>query len=74
MSCTDWQADREISELRRSVTALGAIARHLQTLMRVTPSTVPTGTATVADLQALLRACEGLRTNTKALITANVTS
>lgn len=66
--------DREMSDLRRSVAVLGEIARHLHKLMLVTPVTVPVGTATVADLHALLRACEGLRTNTKALITANVTS
>ena len=66
--------DRELSEFRRSVALLGEIARYLHNLTRVTPPTMPTGTATVADLHALLRACEGLRTNTKALIAANVTS
>jgi hypothetical protein len=66
--------DREMSELRRSVTVLGEIARQLHSLTLVTPRTVPTGLATVADLHALLRACEGLRTNTKALIAANVAS
>jgi len=62
--------DRELVELKRSVAALGAIGRNLNQIARAANQGRTTG-ASVADLKQLLRACEALREQFKALVNAN---
>jgi hypothetical protein len=62
----------ELIALKRTVAELGAIGRNLNQLARAANSgDRPTGPAR-DDLLALLKACEAVRANVKALIKANV--
>jgi predicted DNA binding CopG/RHH family protein len=63
--------DRELAELERAVTGLGAVGRNLNHIARVALQTASAGGVSVTDLMSLLRACEALRAHVKGLITAN---
>jgi hypothetical protein len=64
--------DRELTELKRAVAALGLIARSLSQVARVAHQSGTTGGSSAGDLRAILRALEGLRDHVKALMLANV--
>jgi hypothetical protein len=66
--------DRELDELKRSVAAVTAVGRNLNQIARVAHQTGRIEGSLAADLRALLRALEGLRDHTKALIRANTLS
>jgi Bacterial mobilisation protein (MobC) len=66
--------DRELLELKRSVAALGAIGRNLNQIVRVANQSGRLAGPSSQDLQALLRACAGLRDHVKNLIRANTAS
>jgi Bacterial mobilisation protein (MobC) len=66
--------DREFAELKRSVGELGAIGRNLIQIARVANATGQVTGPNRQDLQAILRACTGLRDHVKDLIRANASS
>jgi hypothetical protein len=66
--------ERELTELRRSVGALGVIGRNLNQIARVANQTGKLSGPSSADLRGLLRALEGLRDHVKALMLANTAS
>jgi hypothetical protein len=66
--------DREMAEIERAVSALGAIGRNLNQIARVAHQTARVTGPSTQDLQALLRACTALRDHLKAFITVNVAS
>lgn len=66
--------DRELSELKRAVAALGAIGRNLNQVAHVANQTGRVTGLAVADLRQVLRACEALRDHVKELIKANTAS
>lgn len=66
--------DRELLELRRSVAELGAIGRNLSQIARAANQSGRFAGPSSQELQALLRACVGLRDHVKALIRANTAS
>jgi hypothetical protein len=64
----------ELDALKRSVAEVSAIGRHLNQIARAVNQDDRLGGASKADLQALLRALDGLRVHIKALINANLVS
>lgn len=66
--------DLELAEIKRSVAALGVVGRNLNQIARVANQTGIANGPSVADLWQLLKACEALRSHTKALLSANVAS
>lgn len=64
----------ELAALKGSVAELNAIGRNLNQMARAVNQGAGSHGASKADLQALLRALNGMRIRIKALITANVTS
>lgn len=66
--------DRELLELKRSVAELGAIGRNLNQIARIAHQSGRLAGPSTRDLQALLRACAGLRDHVKELIRANIAS
>src|SRR6185437_5187702 len=66
--------DRELLELKRSVAELGAIGRNLNQIARAANQSGRFAGPSSQDLQALLRACVGLRDHVKQLIRANTVS
>jgi hypothetical protein len=66
--------DRELTELRNAVGALGAVARNLNQIVRVAHQTGRVEGLTTADLRAMLEAFEKLRARFKGLIEANIAS
>jgi hypothetical protein len=66
--------DRELTELRNAVGALGAVGRNLNQIARVAHQTGRVEGLTTADLRAMLAAFEGLRSHFKGLIEANIAS
>ena len=64
----------ELMELKRSVAEIGAIGRNLNQIARAVNQGEPPSGPGKADLQALLRALEGLRVHVKALINTNLES
>lgn len=66
--------DRELTELKRAVGALGAIGRNLNQIAHVANQTGRVTGLAVGDLRQLLRACEALRDHVKELIKANTAS
>jgi len=66
--------DRELTELRSAVGALGAVGRNLNQIARVAHQTGRVEGLTTADLRALLAAYERLRSHFKGLIEANIAS
>src|SRR6185312_2715534 len=61
-------------ELKRAVAELGAIGRNLNQIARVANQNGHVDSPSSQDLQALLRACIGLRDHVKTSIRANVAS
>ena len=66
--------DRELAELRSAVGALGAVGRNLNQIARVAHQTGRVEGLTTADLKAMLSVFEGLRSDFKGLIEANIAS
>jgi hypothetical protein len=66
--------ERELLELKRAVGELGMIGRNLNQIARVANQTGNLTGPTPGDLQAVLRALEGLRDHVKGLMLANVKS
>jgi len=64
----------ELLALKRSVAEIGAIGRNLNQIARAVNQGEPPSGPSKADLQALLRALDGLRVHVKALINANLES
>ena len=64
----------ELVALKRSVAEISAIGRTLNQIARAVNQGERSNGASRADLQALLRALNGLRVHIKALINANLTS
>jgi mobilization protein MobC len=64
----------ELVELKRSVAEIGAIGRNLNQIARALNQGAGSNGASKADLQALLRALDGMRVHIKALINANLAS
>jgi hypothetical protein len=64
----------ELDGLKRSVAEISAIGRSLNQIARAVNRGERGNGVSKADLQALLRALEGLRAHIKALINANLTS
>ncbi len=64
----------ELVVLKRSVAEISAIGRSLNQIARAVSQGERSNGAIRADLQALLRALNGLRDHIKALINANLTS
>jgi hypothetical protein len=65
---------QELVTLKRSVAELGAIGRNVNQIARVANETGHVAGLSVKDLQAMLRALEGLRDHFKTLIKANLMS
>jgi hypothetical protein len=65
---------QELAELQRAVSALGQLGRNINQIARVAVQTGNASGPSVADLRAILRACEALRDHVKGLIRANVAS
>jgi hypothetical protein len=61
----------ELLTLKRSVAELGAIGRSFNQLARISISRGSIAAPAREDLRALLKVCEALRDNTKALIKAS---
>lgn len=66
--------DREFAEFKRAVAELGAIGRNLNQIARVANETRRVNGPSTQDLQAVLRACTGLRDRVKDLLHANTSS
>ncbi len=64
----------ELGALKRSVAEVGAIGRNLNQIARAVNQGDPPSGPSKADLQALLRALNGLRVHVKSLINANLAS
>jgi hypothetical protein len=64
----------ELLALNKSVADLGAIARNLNQIAGAANEGVQGGSPGRGDLLAILRVCQALRDQTKALIKANLTS
>ncbi|MEJ0034830.1 MAG: hypothetical protein WDO68_01870 [Gammaproteobacteria bacterium] len=64
--------DRELAELKRAVSVLGAIGRALSQIARAAHQDGPASSSSPADMRAILRALKGLRDHVKALMLANV--
>jgi hypothetical protein len=64
--------DRELTELKRAVAALGLIGRSLSQVARVGHQSGTAGGLSAGDARGILRALEGLRDHVKALMLANV--
>jgi len=65
----------ELEELKRSVAEIGAIGRNLNQIARaVNQGAAGSSGASKADLQALLRALNGMRIHIKSLINSNLES
>jgi hypothetical protein len=65
--------DRELTELKRAIGALGLISRSLsQRVAQVAHQSGTTSGPSASDMRAMLRALEGLRDDIKALMLANV--
>ena len=65
---------QELSALKRAVAELGAVGRLLNQIAKALNQGDQTAGVTKADLQAILRACTGLRDHMKDLINANLKS
>jgi hypothetical protein len=65
---------QELAELQRAVSALGQLGRNINQIARVAVQAGNASGPSVADLRAILRACEALRDHVKGLIRANVAS
>jgi len=63
-----------LSALKRAVAELGAVGRLLNQIAKALNQGDQTAGVTKADLQAILRACTGLRDHMKDLINANLKS
>ena len=66
--------ERELVQLKRSVSELGAIGRNLNQLARVANQTGRVTGPSLQDLHALLGVCTALRDHIKALINSNTAS
>jgi len=66
--------DRELTELKRLIGAVGIMGRNLNQIARVANQTGKIGGPSVSDLHAIMRALEGLRDHVKALVQANIAS
>lgn len=64
----------ELLVLKQAVSELGALTRDLQRIVHVLGQDSRTATPRQPDLQAVVRLCQMLRSDTKALIRANVNS
>ena len=64
----------ELADLKRSVAEISAIGRNLNQIARVVNQGERPNDLSKADLQAMLRALNGLRGHFKALINANLAS
>ena len=64
----------ELTALLRSMTELRTVGRNLNQIARAATQGARTSGPGREDLRAVLRACEGLRVHTKALLQKNVTS
>jgi hypothetical protein len=64
----------ELTALMRSMTELRAVGRNLNQIARAANQGARANGPSREDLLAVLRACEGLRHHTKALLQKNVTS
>ena len=64
----------ELLELRRAVSELGALTRDSHRIVHALEQNGPTAAAGQPDLQSVVRLCQALRSDTKALIQANVNS
>ena len=66
--------DAELKALKHAIGEISAIGRNLNQIARAANAGDTPGGATRADLQALLRACTGLRDAVKALVKRNLES
>jgi len=66
--------DRELTELRNAVGALGIVGRNLNRIARIANRTGRLEGITTRDLQSMLDAFEKLRIQFKSLIEANIAS
>lgn len=64
----------EYGALMDCIEELGAIGRNINQIARAANSGRPLPNSVAAELRAMLRICEGLRTHTKALLLANLKS
>jgi Bacterial mobilisation protein (MobC) len=64
----------ELTALLRSMTELRAVGRNLNQIARAANQGGRVNGPSGEDLLAVLRACEGLRVHTKALLRTNITS
>jgi len=64
----------ELLVLKRAVSDLGALTRELQTIVHLLEQPGQAGTPGQPDLPAVVRLCKVLRSDTKALMRANVNS
>ena len=64
----------ELLALKRSVSELGALTRDLQRILHVLGQNGQAAASGAPDLRVVLRLCQVLRSDTKALIRANVNS
>lgn len=62
----------ELAAMKRAVTELSAIGRNLNQIARAANRGERSTSPSKADLQALLRACVGLRDHVRALINTNL--
>jgi hypothetical protein len=64
----------ELLALKRVISELGAVGRNLNQLARAASQDQHVSGPARGDLSALLKVCEGLRDNVKALLAANIRS
>jgi hypothetical protein len=64
----------EYLALMRSIAELAAIGRNINQIAHAVNSGRPMPDSVAAEFRAMLKICEGLRENTKALLKANLTS
>jgi hypothetical protein len=64
----------EYLALMRGIAELGAIGRNINQIARAANSGRPIPESVATEFRAMLKVCEGLRDNTKALLKANLTS
>jgi hypothetical protein len=64
----------ELLALKRSIAELAAIGRNINQITRAANEGGKLPTSVREEFRAMLKICEGLRENTKALLKANVTS
>jgi hypothetical protein len=64
----------EYLALMRSIAELGAIGRNINQIAHAANSGRPIPDSVAAEFRAMLKVCEALRDNTKALLKANLAS